>query len=89
MLLYYFDMICLYPQIILLGNSIYIICIVHIVLYYVLSLIFCVFTWFYKPEADKEGIRLLTVSGKNHMTAVGVVLNTIESALIKYLKELL
>ena len=34
-------------------------------------------------EADKEATRLLTVNAENLMTAVGVVLNTTESALIK------
>ena len=38
---------------------------------------------FTDPEADKEATRLLTVNAENLMTAVGVVLNTTESALIK------
>ena len=39
--------------------------------------------YFTDPEADKESTRLLTVNAENLMTAVGVVLNTTESALIK------
>ena len=38
--------------------------------------------YFIDPEADKEATRLLTVNAENLMTAVGVVLNTTESALI-------
>ena len=41
------------------------------------------FLHFTDPEADKEATRLLTVNAENLMTAVGVVLNTTESALIK------
>ena len=41
------------------------------------------FLHFTDLEADKEATRLLTVNGENLMTAVGVVLNTTESALIK------
>ena len=41
------------------------------------------FFHFTDPEADKEATRLLTVNAENLMIAVGVVLNTTESALIK------
>ena len=38
---------------------------------------------FTDPEADKEATSSLTVNAENLMTAVSVVLNTTESALIK------
>ena len=51
---------------------------------YITELIYHVyFLHFTDPEADKEATRLLTVNAENLMTAVGVVLNTTESALIK------
>ena len=45
------------------------------------------FLHFTDPEADQEATRLLTVNAENLMTAVGVVLNTTESALIKVSPE--
>ena len=47
------------------------------------------FLSFTDPETDKEATRMLTVNAENLMTAVGVVLNTTESALIKVPPEAL
>ena len=52
-------------------------------MYFTCNIYYMYLIYFTDPEGDKEATKLLTVNAENLMTAVGVVLNTTESALIK------